>query len=63
LETKTITENKLKSLIEPSVALLTILVSLFDRSLWELTWLLVPIIYVLTDKFLDKPVSITEEKI
>ncbi len=63
LETKTITENKLKSLIEPSVALLTISVALFDRSLWELTWLLVPIVYILVEKFLNKSISITEEEI
>ena len=54
LETKIITENKIKSLIEPLVALLTILVAWFDRSLWEWSWLLVPIIYVLVEKFWHK---------
>jgi uncharacterized membrane protein len=63
LEIKIITENKIKSLIEPSVALLTILVALFDRSLWELTWLLVPIVYILVEKFLNKSISITKEEI
>ena len=50
LEIKTITENKIKALVEPAVALITILVALYDRSLWELTWLLLPIIYVLVEK-------------
>jgi uncharacterized membrane protein len=63
LEIKTITENKIKALIEPSVALLTILVSLFDRSLWEWTWWLLPIIYILVEKFLPQFISNTQEKI
>ncbi|MGL4881565.1 MAG: TMEM175 family protein, partial [Waterburya sp.] len=63
LKTKIITENKINALIEPMVALITIIVALFDRSLWELTWLLVPIIYVLVDKFGKNYISIKEEKI
>ncbi|MGF1591506.1 MAG: TMEM175 family protein [Pleurocapsa sp.] len=63
LEIKTITENKIKSLIEPSIALITILVALFNRSLWELTWLLLPIVYVLVEKFRKNSIHIKEEEI
>lgn len=61
LEIKTITENKIKALIEPAVALITILVALYDRSLWELAWLLLPIIYLVVEKFLSKSISMTQE--
>lgn len=60
LENKTITENKIKALIEPTVALITILVALSDRSLWKLTWLLLPIIYVLVEKFGGNSIHIQE---
>ncbi|MGL6340311.1 MAG: TMEM175 family protein [Waterburya sp.] len=63
LESKIIKENKINALIEPIVALITIMIALFDRSLWELTWLLVPIIYVLVDKLGKDSISITEEEI
>ncbi len=63
LETKTIIENKIQALIEPSVALITILVALFDRSLWEVTWLLVPIIYVVVEKLGKNFTSIKEDEI
>jgi uncharacterized membrane protein len=61
LETKIIIENKIKSLIEPSVALVTILVAWLDGSLWEWSWLLVPIIYILVEKFLLKYISMTQK--
>jgi hypothetical protein len=40
-----------------------ILVALFNRSLWELTWLLLPIIYVLVEKFGKTSIHIKEEEI
>ena len=63
LETKIITHNKIKSLIEPSVALVTILVACYDRYLWEWTWLLLPIVYVLVAKFGKNSIRVQEEEI
>jgi hypothetical protein len=63
LETKIIIENKIKSLIEPSVALVTILIAWFDGSLWEWTWWLLPIIYILVEKFLPKSISGIQKEI
>jgi uncharacterized membrane protein len=61
LETKIIIENKVKSLIEPSVSLITILVAWFDSSLWEWSWLLLPVIYILVEKFLPKYILRTQK--
>lgn len=57
LDNSTIKYIKTTSLIEPIVALITIIVSLINPSLWNISWLLVIIFYVVVEIFFNKPVG------
>lgn len=58
LSRETIKYIKITTLIEPIVALITIIVSLINPSLWDISWMSVIIFYVLVEIFFKKPVSI-----
>lgn len=54
LSTSIITANNFRALIEPVFSLLTIPVALFNQSLWEATWFLIPVIYIPVERYLEK---------
>lgn len=57
LDKRTIRATKIKSLIEPLFSLLTIVVALFNQSLWDYVWFLIIIPYIFVEKFLDNPLD------
>lgn len=60
LDTNYIKTINITTLIEPVVSLITIAVAFWKQSLWEYTWLLVIIFYLIADKLLVKPVKEVE---
>ena len=56
LDHHTITKIKITASIEPIVALLTIVVALINQSLWDISWLLTVILYIIADRFIKKSV-------
>lgn len=61
LNKKTINYIRINSLIEPIVALITIIVALINPSLWNLSWASIIIFYVIVEIFVKKPVDIETE--
>ncbi|AFZ32766.1 protein of unknown function DUF1211 [Gloeocapsa sp. PCC 7428] len=57
LDIKHIRAISIKTLIEPAVSIITIAVALWNQTLWGYTWLLVIIIYFITENFLEKPIK------
>ncbi|NJN06995.1 MAG: DUF1211 domain-containing protein [Richelia sp. SL_2_1] len=57
LDNTTINHIKINSLIEPTVALITIVISLINPSLWDISWLSVIIFYVVVEIFFKKSVG------
>ncbi|BAY85209.1 hypothetical protein NIES267_47080 [Calothrix parasitica NIES-267] len=58
LNIQTIKYIRITSLIEPIVALITIIVALINPSLWNLSWASIIIFYVIVEMFVKKPVDI-----
>ncbi len=57
LNKQTINYIRVNSLIEPIVALITIIVALINPSLWNLSWASVIIFYILAETFVKKSVD------
>jgi len=60
LEINHIKAISIKTLIEPVVSIVTIIVAFWNQSLWEYTWLLVILLYLIADKLLVKSVKEVE---
>jgi uncharacterized membrane protein len=54
LDASVIRSSSIQSLIEPTVALISIPLTLLNQDLWEWSWLLVPIFYVAAEKIMEK---------
>ncbi len=61
LNKQTINYIRINSLIEPIVALITIIVALINPSLWNLSWTSIIILYVIVEIFIKKPADIETE--
>lgn len=61
LNRQTINYIRINSLIEPLVALITIIVALINPSLWNLSWTSIIIFYVIVEIFVKKPAEIETE--
>ncbi|MGB6299639.1 MAG: TMEM175 family protein [Rivularia sp. (in: cyanobacteria)] len=57
LSKETINYIRINSLIEPIVALITIIVALINPSLWDISWASVIIFYILAETFVKKSVD------
>jgi hypothetical protein len=57
LDINTIKYIRITSLIEPTVALITIIVALIKPSLWDISWASVIIFYILAETFIKKSVD------
>jgi uncharacterized membrane protein len=57
LDNQTINITKIKVLIEPVFALLSILVAWFNQELWDYVWLIIPVIYILVERFFKQPIN------
>jgi hypothetical protein len=57
LSKETINYIRINSLIEPIVALITIIVALINPSLWDISWTSVIIFYILAETFVKKSVD------
>ncbi len=57
LSKETINYIRINSLIEPIVALITIIVALINPSLWDISWASVIIFYILAETFIKKSVD------
>ncbi len=57
LNKETINYIRVNSLIEPIVALITIIVALIKPSLWDISWASVIIFYILAETFIKKSVD------
>lgn len=57
LDNTTIKYIRITSLIEPTVALITIIVAFLKPSLWDISWASVIIFYILTETFVKKSVD------
>ncbi|MEL6457766.1 MAG: TMEM175 family protein [Cyanobacteria bacterium J06621_15] len=62
LDKQTIKYIGINSLIEPIVALITIIVALINPSLWNLSWASIIIFYIIVEIFVKKPVDIDSNK-
>ncbi|NJN13953.1 MAG: DUF1211 domain-containing protein [Richelia sp. RM2_1_2] len=56
LDNSMINYIKITSLIEPTVALITIVVAIFNPSLWDISWFSVIVFYMITEIFIKKSV-------
>lgn len=61
LNKQTINYIRINSLIEPIVALITIIVALINPLLWNLSWASIIIFYVIVEIFVKKPAEIETE--
>lgn len=61
LNKQTINYIRINSLIEPLVALITIIVALINPSLWNLSWTSIIIFYMIVEIFVKKPAEIETE--
>jgi len=61
LDKQTIKYIRITSLIEPLVALITIIVALINPSLWNLSWASIVIFYLIVEIFIKKPADIETE--
>lgn len=62
LDKQTIKYIGINSLIEPIVALITIIVALINPSLWNLSWASIIIFYIIVEIFIKKPADIDSNK-
>lgn len=62
LDKQTINYIRANSLIEPLVALITIIVALINPSLWNLSWASIIIFYIIVEIFIKKPADIDSNK-
>jgi uncharacterized membrane protein len=57
LDVKTIKSTSIKSLIEPLFSLLMVLVAFLNQSLWDYVWFLIPVVYIVVDKYIENSTS------
>jgi uncharacterized membrane protein len=60
LDNRTINITKIKALIEPVIALLSIAVAWFNQELWDYVWLIIPVVYILVERFFKQPANVIE---
>lgn len=54
LDDRIINTIRLSTLVEPMLSLISIVVALFDQSLWIFVWFLLPIPYILIQRTFEK---------
>ncbi len=60
LDKQIINATKIKALIEPVFALLSIGVAFWNQELWDYSWLAIPVVYILVERFFKRPVKVAE---
>jgi uncharacterized membrane protein len=60
LDNRTINITKIKALIEPVIALLSIAVAWLNQELWDYVWLIIPVVYILVERFFKQPANLIE---
>jgi hypothetical protein len=56
LDKSIVVGTKVKALIEPVFALVSIGVAYLNQALWDYMWLLIPVVYFLAERFLKKSI-------